>query len=269
MHRLSCQSLRGPIHRYLIGASKESPWRYCQQRQLRSRPQKSLPKQTTTVQPLGTRETVLSFLDQRLGLTLTQQYRWRDLNIASQILLNGIYMKVDFQTIQEKGRLEDSFTSWLSVTYLHVWMLFVKLKQHGRDGKIMIKLITKVLWEDIEARAKKIENELEQNLSVKKQMKTYISLLQTSFLYYDWGLLKCDATLAQAVWMQIYDCKQQTDIRSIEVFVQYIRYHVARLDHIPMENLVLDPENIEWPLPNRFGNLWQLPLSYVGQTLFN
>lgn len=253
IHRLSFHPLRGPIHRYLVTVSRELPWNFCQQRQLRFQSPKPLPKQTTSVQPLSTRETVLSFLDRRLGITLAQRYRWQDLNIASQTLLNGIYMKVDFLTIHEKGRLEDSFASWLSVTYLHVWMLFVKLKQHGRDGKIMIKLITGVLWEDIEARAKKIENELEQNLSVKKQMKDYISLLQTSFLFYDWGLLKCDATLAQAVWMQIYSCNEKADIRSIEAFVHYVRFHVARLDDIPMEELVFDPENIEWPLPKNFG----------------
>lgn len=259
LQRLLCHQLRGPIHPHLTGACGKPAWNFCVQRQLRSQPQKPVttPDKVTAAQPVGncTRETVLNFLDNRLGITFTQQYRWRDLNIASQILLNGIYMKVDFPSIHEKGRLEDSFASWLSVTYLHVWMLFVKLKQHGRDGKIMIKLITQVLWEDIEARAKKIENELEQNLSVKKQMKDYISLLQSSFLFYDWGLLKCDATLAQAVWMQIYGCNEETDIRSIETFVQYIRYHVSRLDDIPMENLVYDPETIEWPLPGKFGNL--------------
>lgn len=256
--RLSLLSL--PLQRYTsnfsVSIARQALFHTTSNKSLRSRIPKTVPaeKPLPVTRSLSKFESVLGFLDNRLGITFGQKYRGHDLNVASQTLLNGIYMKVDFGTIQQTGKLEDSFPSWLSVIYLHVWMLFVRLKQEGRDGRMMIKMITATLWEDIEKRAKKIEDELQQDLAVKKQMRDYVSLLQTSFMFYDEGLMKCDATLASSIWMQMFNSDEDTDIQSIEAFVHYIRYSVARLDGIPMERLVFDSDNIKWPLPNSFGS---------------
>lgn len=201
----------------------------------------------------GANETLLKFMDKRLGITFGKRYRLKDLNVASHVLLNSIYMKADFNSIQKAAKLEDSFQSWLNIVYMHVWMLFVTLKKHDRDGKIMTKAITRILWLDVEARAKKIEDELEQHLSVRKQLVDYVALLRTSFLLYDYGILKSDATLATVIWTQIYGGDKKVDPCSIEALVHYIHYTLARLDDVPMERLILDADNIQWPLPVKFG----------------
>lgn len=204
---------------------------------------------STSVPKPALRQSAYNMIDKFLGITLTENYRRGELDAASHIILNSIYTKVDFARLQKYANLEDSFEVWLKIVYLHVWMLLVNLSQQGRDGKIMSKCIISLMWQDIETRTGKLQEELNQDLQLKKNRMDYHLLLRTSFILFDYGLLKDDATLAGSIWGLIYNF-ENVDPGFIECLVHYVRFTVARLDDIPMDNLVLEAEKITWPLPN-------------------
>ncbi|XP_039270638.2 ubiquinol-cytochrome-c reductase complex assembly factor 1-like [Styela clava] len=207
---------------------------------------------STDVSKPDLRQSVYNVIDKYLGVTLTEKYQRRQLDEASHILLNSIYTKVDFASLQKFAKLEDSFEVWLKIVYLHVWMVLVKLSQDGRDGKIMCKRIISLMWQDIETRTGKLQEELKQNLKINQQRKDYHSLLRTSFILFDYGLLKDDATLAGSIWGQIYNF-EKVDPRYVESIVHYVRFTLARLDDIPISELVLNSEKMNWSLPESFG----------------
>lgn len=47
-----------------------------------------------------------------------------------------------------------------------------------------------LMWQDVIERLKKLEEEVKQNLKIKKRTQEYVNLLYTTFMMYDEGILK-------------------------------------------------------------------------------
>ncbi|CAK8692445.1 unnamed protein product [Clavelina lepadiformis] len=198
---------------------------------------------------LKTQETVRKGLH-KLGIILPQNYTKQQLNNSAYVLLNGIYMKVKHAELREHAGLEDSFRCWLNVVYIHLWFLCCRFKQEGRDGEIIITLMMKMLWQDVEDRLEKFEEELKENLSKRKKMKECYTMLHLFFIFLDEGILGSDAMLASSLWNRIYmDNYYQPEIWHLEFLVHYVRFTATWLQDTPMDTLVLQPEAVEWTLP--------------------
>nr|XP_002130025.1 ubiquinol-cytochrome-c reductase complex assembly factor 1 [Ciona intestinalis] len=186
----------------------------------------------------------------KFGLVLPERYENEQLQSAAFELLNGVYMKVPHAKIREFSGLENSFNMWMHVVYLHLWCLFVRLRQEGRDGEILMSAMTRMLWFDVTERLKKIEEESNQSLTIQKRMKEYYNLLYASFSLFDEGILGSDAQLASSLWNLVYS-NNPNDIEAwhLESLLHYVRFTISCIDEISFNTIVTKPSELSWLLP--------------------
>jgi hypothetical protein len=90
--------------------------------------------------------------------------------------------------------LEDTFTSWFCVMELHLWMLAARIMHEGDEGRIVRNAMFTALWEDCEAKTKKLEGALAS--ARKRQIKELGDQFQATLISYDEGIQGNDTILA-------------------------------------------------------------------------
>nr|XP_045597589.1 ubiquinol-cytochrome-c reductase complex assembly factor 1-like [Procambarus clarkii] len=122
--------------------------------------------------------------------------------------------------------LPDTFYSWFLVTELHIWMLMVRLMAEGEEGRYTRNSLIEALWEDCDARSKKLGS-LAQSVR-QEQMQSIGSSFQAALFAYDEGLMSDDRVLASALWRRLFsrNCK---DPETLECCVQFVRKQVEYL----------------------------------------
>uniref|UniRef100_A0A8C5LHX1 Ubiquinol-cytochrome c reductase complex assembly factor 1 n=1 Tax=Jaculus jaculus TaxID=51337 RepID=A0A8C5LHX1_JACJA len=117
--------------------------------------------------------------------------------------------------LKYRCQMPDTFNSWFLITLLHVWMCLVRMKQEGRSGKYMCRIIVHFMWEDVEQRGRVMG-----------------------------GILSDDHGLAAALWRTFFNQKCE-DPRQLELLVEYVRKQMQYLDSINGEDLLLTGE-VSW-----------------------
>lgn len=84
--------------------------------------------------------------------------------------------------------------SWFSVVELHLWMLGARVMHEGDDGRVVRNAMFQALWEDCDAKSKKLEGALAS--ARKRQIQELGDQFQATLISYDEGLLSSDAVLA-------------------------------------------------------------------------
>uniref|UniRef100_A0A2K5WI62 Ubiquinol-cytochrome c reductase complex assembly factor 1 n=1 Tax=Macaca fascicularis TaxID=9541 RepID=A0A2K5WI62_MACFA len=123
-------------------------------------------------------------------------------------------------------QMPDTFNSWFLITLLHVWMCLVRMKQEGRSGKYMCRIIVHFMWEDVQQRG--------------RVMGVSEPLLCCMFQ----GILSDDHGLAAALWRTFFNGKCE-DPRHLELLVEYVRKQMQYLDSMNGEDLLLTGE-VSW-----------------------
>ncbi|KAJ3193437.1 hypothetical protein HK101_004830 [Irineochytrium annulatum] len=114
--------------------------------------------------------------------------------------------------------LPPKFHSWFAVTVLHVWIRSVRLRSEGREGNEMKQEVFDHLWLDVEIRLHKEGVRTQLGRIVGDLLSTYYG--QT--LAYDEGLALGDATMAAALWRNIYSGKD-VSAADLAKMVEHVR----------------------------------------------
>ncbi|XP_010638251.1 ubiquinol-cytochrome-c reductase complex assembly factor 1 isoform X3 [Fukomys damarensis] len=89
-----------------------------------------------------------------MGFTGPLKYSKWKIKIAALRMYSSCVEKTDFEEFFLRCQLPDTFNSWFLITLLHVWMCLVRMKQEGRSGKYMCRIIVHFMWEDVQQRGR-------------------------------------------------------------------------------------------------------------------
>lgn len=187
----------------------------------------------------------------KFGFVMSDKYSKKDLKNSAFVLLNGIYMRVSHNKIREFAGLEDSFNMWVRVVFIHLWVLFTRLRREGRDGDVIVIALMKMFWNDLDQRLAQMQKGLKTNLEIKTLMKQYYNEIYSSFMFIDEGVAGSDIQLAASLHSLIY-CENSVESQAwhLESLVHYTRYLIKHLDEIDMNTIVHSPHNVSWILPD-------------------
>ncbi|XP_036758360.2 ubiquinol-cytochrome-c reductase complex assembly factor 1 isoform X1 [Manis pentadactyla] len=207
-------------------------------------------KYHTTDKPLTTKdfpppveEKVGAFtkIIEAMGFTGPLKYSKWKIKIAALRMYTNCVEKTDFEEFFLRCQMPDTFNSWFLVTLLHVWMCLVRMKQEGRSGKYMCRVIVHFMWEDVEQRGRVMGVN---SYILKKNMMFMTNNFYAAILGYDEGILSDDHGLAAALWRTFFNHECE-DPRQLELLVEYVRKQMQYLDSMNGEDLLLTGE-VSW-----------------------
>ncbi|CAL8144378.1 unnamed protein product [Orchesella dallaii] len=170
-----------------------------------------------------------------------------------------IYMKiadeVDYIKFFKLLNLPDTYASWFIVVELHVWLVAARLMQDDKEGRLVRNSLIKAMWEDNEAKSKKLEGALPS--ARRRDIQGLSDQFHASMFAYDEGLLGDDYILAGALWRrfirgednqefststpQVDDTSQDVlcmQAKGLELLVLYVRSQYYMLNNLSREQLL-------------------------------
>ncbi|XP_008696380.1 ubiquinol-cytochrome-c reductase complex assembly factor 1 isoform X2 [Ursus americanus] len=198
---------------------------------------------TTKDSPQPVEEKVGAFtkIIEAMGFTGPLKYSKWKIKIAALRMYTSCVEKTDFEEFFLRCQMPDTFNSWFLITLLHVWMCLVRMKQEGRSGKYMCRIIVHFMWEDVEQRGRVMGVN---SYILKKNMILMTNNFYAAILGYDEGILSDDHGLAAALWRTFFNQKCE-DPRHLELLVEYVRKQMQYLDSMNGEDLLLTGE-VSW-----------------------
>lgn len=165
------------------------------------------------------------------------------LNYTGTLLYEGVADKLNYQYFFDEFHMDDTFVSWFLITELHVWMLMLRCMQEGDEGCQVRNYMVSTMWEDVQARSKKLEHP---NASlIKKQLKTLSEEFNASIVGYDETVQLSDSGLAGHLWRRFFSCEKVSPLL-LEKLVHYIRRQLFMLSHVPRADLINMSPRIKW-----------------------
>ncbi|CCC66660.1 hypothetical protein NCAS_0A01000 [Naumovozyma castellii] len=120
-------------------------------------------------------------------------------------------------------KLPRTFSQWFQITILHEWMLMVRMRampfKYGRNYQQ--KLVDRT-FTDIELRLFE-EMKVNSGSIVDQYLKDFNSQLRGAVFAYDEGFFTDDATLATALWRNLFSGRKNIDMVHLEAMVRYVR----------------------------------------------
>ncbi|QLL33640.1 hypothetical protein HG536_0E05510 [Torulaspora globosa] len=148
----------------------------------------------------------------------------------------------------EDLKLPRTFSQWFQITLLHEWILFVRMRampfKYGRNYQQ--KLVDRT-FADIEMRLFE-EMNVNSGRIADQYLKDFNTQMRGAVFAYDEGFYTDDATLAAAVWRNLFSGRKNIDMVHLEAVVRYIRsqlYVLSRLSDrdFAMGNFKFVPPN--------------------------
>ncbi|XP_069351503.1 ubiquinol-cytochrome c reductase complex assembly factor 1 isoform X1 [Eulemur rufifrons] len=200
-----------------------------------------LPTTKDSPQPVEEKVGALTKIIEAMGFTGPLKYSKWKIKIAALRMYTSCVEKTDFEEFFLRCQMPDTFNSWFLITLLHVWMCLVRMKQEGRTGKYMCRIIVHFMWEDVEQRGRVMGVN---SYILKKNMIIMTNNFYAAILGYDEGILSDDHGLAAALWRTFFNQKCE-DPRQLELLVEYVRKQMQYLDSMNGEDLLLTGE-VSW-----------------------
>ncbi|XP_036101293.1 ubiquinol-cytochrome-c reductase complex assembly factor 1 isoform X2 [Molossus molossus] len=192
-------------------------------------------------QPVEEKVGAFTKIIEAMGFTGPLKYSKWKIKIAALRMYTSCVKKTDFEEFFLRCQMPDTFNSWFLITLLHVWMCLVRMKQEGRTGKYMCRVIVHFMWEDVEHRGRVMGVN---PYILKKNMMVMTNNFYAAILGYDEGILSDDHGLAAALWRTFFNQKCE-DPRQLELLVEYVRKQIQYLDSMNGEDLLLTGE-VSW-----------------------
>ncbi|KAG7663883.1 CBP3 [[Candida] subhashii] len=127
-------------------------------------------------------------------------------------------------------RLPTSFAQQTQITFLHYWMLSVRMRAMPfKYGKLYQQRLVDRIFKDMELRMSS-ELGISSNRVIEGNLKDFHAQLIGSVLGYDEGLVTDDATLAAALWRNVFNGNPNVDMRHVEALLAYVRSQLYVLD---------------------------------------
>uniref|UniRef100_A0A8C5LFQ6 Ubiquinol-cytochrome c reductase complex assembly factor 1 n=1 Tax=Jaculus jaculus TaxID=51337 RepID=A0A8C5LFQ6_JACJA len=196
-----------------------------------------LPAIKDSPQPVEEKVGAFTKIIEAMGFTGPLKYSKWKIKLAALRMYTSCVEKTDFEEFFLRCQMPDTFNSWFLITLLHVWMCLVRMKQEGRSGKYMCRIIVHFMWEDVEQRGRVM------GVSA-GQRNNFYSLLKGYSNKETLGILSDDHGLAAALWRTFFNQKCE-DPRQLELLVEYVRKQMQYLDSINGEDLLLTGE-VSW-----------------------
>ncbi|XP_058535320.1 ubiquinol-cytochrome-c reductase complex assembly factor 1 isoform X2 [Ochotona princeps] len=200
-----------------------------------------LPATKDSSQPDEEKVGAFTKIIEAMGFTGPLKYSKWKIKIAALRMYTSCVEKTDFEEFFLRCQMPDTFNSWFLITLLHVWMCLVRMKQEGRSGKYMCRIIVHFMWEDVEQRGRVMGVN---PYILKKNMILMTNNFYAAILGYDEGILSDDHGLAAALWRTFFNQKCE-DPRQLELLVEYVRKQMQYLDSMNGEDLLLTGE-VSW-----------------------
>ncbi|XP_061065115.1 ubiquinol-cytochrome c reductase complex assembly factor 1 isoform X2 [Eubalaena glacialis] len=192
-------------------------------------------------QPVEEKVGAFTKIIEAMGFTGPLKYSKWKIKIAALRMYTSCVEKTDFEEFFLRCQMPDTFNSWFLITLLHVWMCLVRMKQEGRSGKYMCRIIVHFMWEDVEQRGRIMGVN---SYILKKNMMLMTNNFYVAILGYDEGVLSDDRGLAAALWRTFFNQKCE-DPQQLELLVEYVRKQIQYLDSMNGEDLLLTGE-VSW-----------------------
>lgn len=123
----------------------------------------------------------------------------------------------------EKIGLEPTFATWVQITILHSWILFVRMRvMPFKYGKNYQQKLVDRFFADTEQRLTEEMNIMSGRIR-DQYLKEFHAQMRGAVLGYDEGFYTDDITLAYAVWRNLFNAKSDVDYAALESVVRYIR----------------------------------------------
>ncbi|VVT57509.1 uncharacterized protein SAPINGB_P005731 [Magnusiomyces paraingens] len=129
-------------------------------------------------------------------------------------------------------QLPQTFAQQFQITALHVWMLFVRMRAMPRTiGKEYQQKLVDTIFSDMEKRLS-TELRIRSGSIIERYKKDFNLQLRGSVMSYDEGFFLDDATLASALWRNLFSGRPEIDESFLEQLVHYIRTQLYVLQNI-------------------------------------
>lgn len=148
----------------------------------------------------------------------------------------------------EQLKLPKTFSQWFQITILHEWMLFTRMRAmpfeygHNYQQKLVDRTFT-----DIEARLCE-EMNVTSGTIIGKYQKDFNTQLRGAIFAYDEGFYTDDATLASALWRNLFGGRKNIDMVHLEAVVRYVRSQIYVLSMMSDRDFALG--NFRFVPPN-------------------
>ncbi|CAH8500907.1 unnamed protein product [Schistosoma turkestanicum] len=176
------------------------------------------------------RPTVLAKTKYLLGLNSKLRYPDRTLRISGENMFIICAEYPVFEDFVQHLKLPDTFQTWFSLTVLHIWMCYVRLRPERDEGYFMKKWMDRALWEDMGRRLRAFKI----LMGSSKQIRIFRGQYFGNMVAYDEALLSySDSHLATALWNNIWFSCPTTTFQEIEILIKYVRKQLEHLEKIP------------------------------------
>lgn len=151
----------------------------------------------------------------------------------------------------DRLRLEPTFSTWSQVSFLHMYIITVRLR--ALENVAAFRNYQRYLVEHF-SQAAEDKMVLLHNLAARGTRNKYLKDLFIQWrgvlAAYDEGLIKGDAVLAAAVWRNLWKADENVDWEKVALVVAYIRRSINATSKIGVQELVrgLDGPNGLWAL---------------------
>ncbi|XP_065652462.1 ubiquinol-cytochrome-c reductase complex assembly factor 1 isoform X3 [Hydra vulgaris] len=164
-------------------------------------------------------------------------------SLVSKNLYESCADKIPYNEFFKVCGLPDTMQSWFYIMELHVWMVLVRLKPCGTQGKNISYKMVEIMWEDIEQRIRLIG--VTGTTDLKESMEEFNQQFHGLIIAFDEALLSHDTVLASALWRNLFAEKSKSDPENIALLVEYIRKQIHHLESLDSEALLNNGE-INW-----------------------
>jgi cytochrome b pre-mRNA-processing protein 3 len=171
-----------------------------------------------------------------MGYQGSYRYSQKTMTVSGIRLYLCIQKQIDYDKFFKLCEARDVFVSFSLITYLHVWMISVRLAQEGRSGEYVKQQLVQAMWDDIAKRINVLAT-----LKTKTKRESYEKLnniFRAALFGYDEGILSDDCILAAAIWRHLLEMRDIGDLRVLTRLCEYVRKNVKHLDGI-QENEIM------------------------------
>lgn len=147
-------------------------------------------------------------------------------------VVKGEPMSASAQFYYGDLQLPATYSQWFQITALHVWMMFVRMRAMPKAvGQEYRQKLVDAIFRDMEQH---LANEMRiRSFSIIERYKKDFNLqLRGAVMSYDEGFFLDDATLASALWRNLFAGRDEIDPTHLEQLVHYIRTQLYVMQNV-------------------------------------
>ena len=126
--------------------------------------------------------------------------------------------------------LQPGFGVWASVTFLHMYVLTVRLRQFAAEHAAVWRQHLVDHWSYAAEDRLAVLHQMSAAGPRQKQLQALFEQWRGVQVAYDEGLVSGDAVLAAALWRNLFHCDERVDFAALALVVSYMRREIKRLE---------------------------------------